>query len=113
MISKENAEHYTWGGVSDGWRLVQNSELSVIHERMPPGASEVRHFHRTARQFFFILSGKANMDIDGRVETLAAHQGIEIAPGVPHLIRNDFAQDVEFLVISQPPTSNDRVVMND
>jgi mannose-6-phosphate isomerase-like protein (cupin superfamily) len=113
VISKENAEHYVWGGVNDGWRLVQTSELSIIHECMPPGASEVRHYHRTAQQYFFILSGKANMDIDGRVETLAKHQGIEIAPGIPHLIRNDFEHDVEFLVISQPPTRNDRVVIDD
>jgi hypothetical protein len=33
---------------------LQESNLSVIEERMPPGASEVRHFHTNAQQFFFI-----------------------------------------------------------
>lgn len=113
MIGKENAEHFMWGRVNDGWWLVQTSELSVVHERMPPGASEVRHFHRAARQFFFILSGSATMEIDRHPETLTAHQGIEISPGIPHQIRNDSKNEVEFLVISQPPTSNDRVVIDD
>lgn len=34
-VSKENAEHYVWGGSCDGWHLVKGQELSVIHERMP------------------------------------------------------------------------------
>lgn len=36
-ISKANAEHYLWGGDCDGWHLVKNQNLSVIHERMPSG----------------------------------------------------------------------------
>jgi oxalate decarboxylase/phosphoglucose isomerase-like protein (cupin superfamily) len=36
--------------------------LSVIEEQMPSGASEVRHYHRNAQQFFFILSGQATLE---------------------------------------------------
>jgi hypothetical protein len=61
-ISRENAPHYVWGDNCDGWHLLQESNLSVIEERMPPGASEVRHFHTNAQQFFFILSGRAVME---------------------------------------------------
>jgi mannose-6-phosphate isomerase-like protein (cupin superfamily) len=109
MISKDTAEHYTWGAGCDGWRLVDRAELSVIHERMPPGAAEVRHHHQAARQFFFVLSGTATMEVDGARHSLCAQQGIEIAPGAPHQIRNDSGADVEFLVISQPTTRGDRV----
>jgi mannose-6-phosphate isomerase-like protein (cupin superfamily) len=44
---------------------LQKSNLSVIEERMPPGASEVGHFHRNAQQFFLILSGQAIMEANG------------------------------------------------
>jgi mannose-6-phosphate isomerase-like protein (cupin superfamily) len=64
-ISRENARHYVWGENCDGWRLLQSASLSVIEEHMPPGASEVRHFHRRAQQFFFILSGEAMMETEG------------------------------------------------
>lgn len=57
-ISKDTAEHYTWGGNCDGWHLVKNAELSIIEERMPSGTAEVRHFHQRAQQFFYILLAK-------------------------------------------------------
>lgn len=109
MISKQTAEHYLWGNACDGWHLVRQPHLSVISERMPSGTAEVRHSHSRARQFFYMLSGEVVMEIDGQIEILAAHQGVEIAPGVPHQIRNESGQDAEFLVISQPPAQGDRV----
>jgi hypothetical protein len=39
-MRKETAEHYAWGKGCDGWHLVKNIDLGVIHERMPAGTSE-------------------------------------------------------------------------
>lgn len=108
MISKHNAEHYVWGEGCDGWRLVDQPELSIIHERMPPGTAEVLHKHHNARQFFFVLVGIATFEIDSTYTVLHAQQGIEIAPGVPHQIRNESDDAIEFLVTSQPTTRGDR-----
>ena len=110
MISKDSAEHYTWGAGCNGWRLVDQPGLSVIHERVPPSAFEVRHFHQQARQFFFVLAGTATIELNGTRETLGPHQGIEIPPGAPHQLLNLSNSDIEFLVISQPTTRGDRVV---
>ncbi len=85
-ISKQNAEHYLWGGICDGWHLVKNKELSVIHERMPVNTSEVRHFHNQAHQFFFVLSGTATLEVNGERITLNPQEGVEIAPLTPHQI---------------------------
>jgi mannose-6-phosphate isomerase-like protein (cupin superfamily) len=74
-ISRDNAPHYIWGDNCDGWHLLQESNLSVIEERMPPGASEVRHFHTNAQQFFFILSGQAVMETNSERILLLAGQG--------------------------------------
>ena len=109
MISKETAEHYVWGENCDGWHLVKNAELSVIFERMPPGTFEVRHYHTKARQFFFILSGAATLEIGGKREILQKHEGAEVAPTVPHQIFNDSDEEIEFIVVSQPPGQGDRV----
>jgi len=111
-ISKENAEHYLWGDQCDGWHLTKGPELSVIQERMPAGTSETRHCHEKARQFFFLLSGIATMEMDGRETVLGPREGIEIPPGVPHRIRNDSEADAEFLVVSQPTTRGDRIVVD-
>jgi mannose-6-phosphate isomerase-like protein (cupin superfamily) len=107
-ISKHSAEHYRWGDGCDGWHLVKKEDLSVIHECMPPGTEEVRHVHHRARQFFFVLSGKLAVEVDGNVVELLPHEGVEIDQGVPHQVKNVSESDAEFLVISQPSSRGDR-----
>ena len=109
MISKLTAEHYRWGGTCDGWRLVNRPDLSIIHERMPPDTRETPHHHARARQFFFVVAGTLTLEVDGSAETLRAGQGLEIAPGARHQARNEGDGDVEFLVVSHPTTTGDRV----
>jgi len=109
-ISKDSAEHYVWGDRCDGWHLLKNSDLSVIQERMPAGRAEVRHYHRRAQQFFYILSGKAVLEMDGRSVDLVPGQGLWIPVGARHQMKNEPGEDVHFLVISQPPSHGDRVV---
>ncbi len=108
-VDRTSAEHYTWGGACDGWHFVKRADLSVIAERVPPGGREVRHFHVASRQFFFILSGCAVIEVNGERVSLAAGQGLEVAPGVPHQFMNESAEDVHFLVVSHPTTRGDRV----
>ena len=108
-IDRSSAEHYTWGAACDGWHFVKRAELSVIAERVPPGGKEVRHFHGVSRQFFFILSGCAVIEVDGQRVSLGEGQGIEVAPGVPHQFLNESEADVHFIVVSHPTTRGDRV----
>ncbi|WP_029419952.1 cupin domain-containing protein [Alicyclobacillus macrosporangiidus] len=110
-ISKETADHYIWGEVCDGWHLSKGEDLSVIHEKMPPGTEEVRHYHERSRQFFFVLSGTATLEVNGQIETLSAHEGVEVPPGIPHQMMNRTDGDVEFLVISHPTSRGDRILL--
>jgi len=110
LISTKIAEHYLWGAGCDGLHLVKSDALSVIQERIPPGGSEVRHFHVVSRQFFFVLSGALSIELQGRVETLHPDEGLEIPPGQPHRVFNANSADAHFLVISQPPSHGDRVL---
>jgi mannose-6-phosphate isomerase-like protein (cupin superfamily) len=109
MVQKSNAEHYVWGNRCDGWYPSKADAFSVIQERIPPGASETRHYHRAARQFFYVLSGVLSFEIDDRDINLESRQGIEIAPSVSHRVLNRSAEIAESLVISNPPSHGDRV----
>jgi mannose-6-phosphate isomerase-like protein (cupin superfamily) len=130
-------KHYVWGEGCDGWNLVDTPELSVKQERMPPHTAEAEHYHRVARQFFFILEGAAVFELSGgylekippgelllmsglrpavrwtalsggRVE-VAAREGFEIEPGIKHRILNESEVDLVFVLCSQPSTANDRI----
>jgi len=103
-----NAGAYRWGDGCDGWHLARTDTLSVIQERVPPGATEVRHVHERAEQFFFVLRGHVSLEVDGTVMELDPEEGRHVPAGVPHRLWNASDVDAEFLVISTPPGHGDR-----
>ncbi|WP_310483335.1 cupin domain-containing protein [Chamaesiphon sp. VAR_48_metabat_403] len=109
IVDVSNTEHYLWGNGCDGWHLANRHNLSVITERVPAGASERSHFHILSRQFFYILTGEATIEVDGKSKVLRAHQGIEIPPNVIHQFRNESDREVVFLAISVPKSHGDRI----
>lgn len=109
MISTENAEHYIWGEICDGWYLLKRDEMSVIQERVPAGGAEVMHYHEKARQFFYVLEGEGRIVFEDQEIILQKGQGLEISPLVKHLFKNSSPADVHFLVISVPSTRGDRI----
>ena len=113
IINTANAEHYNWGNECDGWHLIKNDELSVIQEKMPPGTAEVKHYHQKSRQFFFILSGVASIEIQDKKYSLHPSDGIEIPPLIPHKMINDSTEELNFIVVSQPKSHGDRIVVEE
>jgi mannose-6-phosphate isomerase-like protein (cupin superfamily) len=103
------AEHYSWGENCDGWHLLRELSLSVIQERVPPACGEAPHLHVAARQFFYVLSGTATMELEGKTIPFGPSQGLHVPPNTPHRFVNYSQADVVFLVISSPSTANDRV----
>jgi uncharacterized cupin superfamily protein len=106
--SRAVGQEYGWGDGCQGWHLVRAQNLSVIEERMPPGTREARHWHARARQFFYVLKGTLTLEVEGVTHSLSARTGIELPQGTAHQASNDTAADVEFLVISEPPSHGDR-----
>jgi mannose-6-phosphate isomerase-like protein (cupin superfamily) len=106
--SKAVAPRYDWGDGCEGWHLLRAQNLSVIEERMPPGTCEARHWHARARQFFYVLAGTLTLEVEGETHLLGARTGLELPQGTAHQAFNATNADVEFLVISEPPSHGDR-----
>lgn len=107
-VDVTTADHYMWGEVSDGWRLLDSPGLSVIEERVPAGAGEKWHVHDAATQFFYVLDGTAQMQTAEGTVDLAARQGVEIPSGLAHRFFNPGPAETRFLVISTPNARGDR-----
>ncbi len=108
VTNRGAADHYTWGAVCDGWRLLAGNDLAVTEERIPPGGGEVAHYHTRARQCFYVLRGELTMEFADRSVALRAGDALEIVPGTVHRAHNAGAVDTDFLVISAPTTKADR-----
>jgi mannose-6-phosphate isomerase-like protein (cupin superfamily) len=108
-VSKyEPLHHYQWGNGCDGWVLADLENLSVKQERMPPLTSEALHYHVKAQQFFFILKGIEPFEVEDKRFSGHAGEGFQIEPTEKHRIINNTAEDLEFILSSQPSTNNDR-----
>ncbi len=110
VVSKQNAlKRYQWGNACDGWNLVDDASLSVKQERMPAKTAENLHYHVYAQQFFFILKGVANFEVEGETIVVNEQEGLHIKAGKKHRIINTMETDLEFILSSQPSTANDRI----
>ena len=107
-LLEAGGNHYTWGNNCDGWVLLDTDALSVKQERMPSETAEALHYHQKSQQFFFILKGIATFEVEKENYMVYAGQGFHIAPGKQHRILNNTAEDIEFILSSQPSTNNDR-----
>jgi mannose-6-phosphate isomerase-like protein (cupin superfamily) len=108
-IDTHSARHYFWGENCEAWIFVETETLSVKQESMPPDSRENLHFHNEARQFFYVLQGRATFYLESEKIEVNQHQGLEITPKFKHYIANETSERLDFLLISQPNTKNDRI----
>lgn len=108
VTSRDSAAHYEWGEACVGWRLLNEPDLTVIEERMPPGSAERLHTHDRARQLFFVLAGHLEIVVRGKTRVLRTGESLEIPPRMAHVVKNASEADVSFLVVSAPSTRDDR-----
>jgi mannose-6-phosphate isomerase-like protein (cupin superfamily) len=111
IIDKETAEHYTWGNNCESWVLANTDGLSVKQESMPTSTKEQLHFHNHAQQFFFILKGTATFYVEDYKIIVRQQKGLSINPKTKHYIANETHEQLDFLIISQPTTNNDRITI--
>ncbi|HOZ86332.1 MAG TPA: cupin domain-containing protein [Bacteroidia bacterium] len=109
VINKQNSHKYTWGPGCESFVFLDTEGLSVKHEVMPPAAKENLHYHNESKQLFYMLKGEAAFYIDDETVLVKQGESVYIAPKQKHYIKNDSAATIEFLVISQPSTHEDRV----
>jgi len=110
LVNSTNSEHYIWGGQCHGWCLHKTADLNIVQEKMPPNTSEVRHYHKFAKQFFFVLEGTLSIEVDDNTTDVKMLEGFVIKKNTIHNVTNDSNRDVVFLVISVPTSVGDKTL---
>ena len=64
-----------------------------------------------SRQFFFVISGEATLEIQHKKIVLRPQQGVSVPPKVPHRLLNEAKHDLSFIVVSAPMSHGDRVLV--
>ena len=78
---------------------------SLAEARVPAGGATERHYHKLSEEFYFILEGRGEMELDGERRKVGPGDAILIPPGAWHTIAATEA--LRFLCCCAPPYSHD------
>jgi uncharacterized RmlC-like cupin family protein len=89
-----------WIGVLDG-ESPGGDRLRFIHDDiLPPGTSIGIHRHTSDQEYYYIVSGRGVMTLDGREFEVAAGDITAVLPGGSHGLENRSDGDIRVIVIS-------------
>lgn len=74
---------------------------SLAEARLPTGRSTQRHYHKESEEFYYVISGRGRMEIDGEVETVGPGDAVLIPAGAWHEITAE--EELVFLCCCAPP----------
>ena len=80
---------------------------SLAEARLPPGGSTQRHYHRRSEEIYFLLEGRAEMELEGERRELGPGEAVAIPPGAWHEITTLGNAEVRFLCCCAPPYTHE------
>jgi mannose-6-phosphate isomerase-like protein (cupin superfamily) len=90
-------------GIPTGGTVLQ----SLAEARLPAGGSTQRHYHAASEEIYFVLAGRADMELDGSHAELGPGDGVAIPPGTWHEIAALGDAELRFLCCCAPPYAHD------
>lgn len=78
---------------------------SLAEACVPAGSATQRHYHKRAEEFYFILEGHGEMEIDGETRSVGPGDAILIPAGAWHTIAAHEA--LRFLCCCAPPYAHE------
>jgi mannose-6-phosphate isomerase-like protein (cupin superfamily) len=78
---------------------------SLAEAQVPAGGATQRHYHKRSEEFYFILEGNGEIELDGEGRPVGPGDAILIPAGVWHTIRAERA--LRFLCCCAPPYAHE------
>jgi mannose-6-phosphate isomerase-like protein (cupin superfamily) len=75
---------------------------SLAEARLAPGRATTPHHHKVTEEIYYILSGSAEMTLEGESRPVGPGDAIAIPPGARHTIRNTGPEELVFLCTCAP-----------
>jgi mannose-6-phosphate isomerase-like protein (cupin superfamily) len=90
-------------GIPTGGTTLQ----SLAEASLPPGGSTQRHYHVRSEEIYFLLEGRADMELEGEHRELGPGEAVAIPPGAWHEIKTLGDAEVRFLCCCAPPYTHE------
>ncbi len=80
---------------------------SLAEASLPANKSTERHYHKLSEEFYYLLEGQAEMEINGIRKTMTSGDAVVIPPQSWHQITASKDGPIRLLCCCSPPYSHD------
>lgn len=84
---------------------------SLAEARLPPGGTTTKHHHPQTEEIYYLLAGRARMEINGDVREVGPGDAIAIPPGAVHQVTNIGNDVLTFLCCCAPGYRHEDTVL--
>lgn len=85
-----------------------SDRMEVVLGQIEYGGQADPHVHPDLEQAFFVLEGKAEVEIEGEREVVGPNDFIYLPSGIPHRVTPLKGAPLKILIIYSPPLSSGR-----
>ncbi|MCI8866564.1 MAG: cupin domain-containing protein [Anaerotignum sp.] len=108
FVINENEREYRFGDSGPKY-LMKGPRSNFALVRFNPGEDFQAHYHDVMEENFYILEGKVDIVVDGKVNTLSAGDMIHIEPGEVHYVKNAYDAPMKMVSTLAPYQEVDKV----
>ena len=108
FVINENEREYRFGDSGPKY-LMKGPRSNFALVRFNPGEDFQAHYHNVMEENFYILEGKVDIVVDGKVNTLSAGDMIHIEPGEVHYVKNAYDAPLKMVSTLAPYQEVDKV----
>lgn len=108
FVINENEREYRFGESGPKY-LMKGPRSNFALVRFLPGEDFQAHYHNVMEENFYILEGKVDIVVDGKVNTLSAGDMIHIEPGEVHYVKNAYDAPMKMVSTLAPFQEVDKV----
>jgi mannose-6-phosphate isomerase-like protein (cupin superfamily) len=80
---------------------------SLAEATVAPGQETQRHYHRESEEFYYLLEGSGELEVEGERARVGPGDAVLIPPGAWHQIRADAEGELRFLCCCAPPYTHE------
>lgn len=107
FITKESEHEYRFGDSGPKY-LMKGPRLNLGVVVLKPGQDFAAHFHKKMEENFFLLEGKLDIYVDGKLATFEAGEFVHVEPGEKHYLINRYDLPAKAVFALGPSTPDDK-----
>ena len=104
----EDEKEYRYGDNGPKY-LMKGPRMNFAIVQFTPGNDFKAHYHKIMEENFYILEGKIDVVVDGKVHTLVKGDMIHIEPNEIHYCVNPYEKPVKMVSVLAPYQEKDKI----